>query len=149
MQESDRLFAELEPILAGAGLKLVELSASRRGGAATVRITVYRPEGTGTDECAKAHRLAYPRLQLAMGTEDVSLEVASPGIDRSLRSAREWRVFEGKAVRVMLKEGGAWIRGRIAGSDPDKVVIACPDGDRVLELAAVAKARLDSSQEGV
>jgi len=148
MQESDRMFAELEPLLAGAGLTLVDISASRRGSSATVRATVYRPEGTGTDECAAAHRLAYPRIQLLLGTEDVSLEVASPGIDRALRTAREWRVFAGRRVKVLLKAGGDWISGRIKGSDERGVVIERVDGELSIELAAVAKARLDSSREG-
>lgn len=142
------MFAELEPLLAGAGLALVELSATRRGSAASVHATVYSPAGTGTNECATAHRLVYPRLQILLGTENVMLEVASPGIDRTIRTAREWRVFGGKPVKVLLKEGGEWIRGRIANSDGEKVVIACHDGSRTIELAAVAKARLDSSQEG-
>jgi len=148
MQESERLFAELEPLLAGAGLSLVELSASRRGTTATVRATVYAPAGTGTKECAVAHRLAYPRLQVLLGTENVMLEVASPGIDRAIRTAREWRVFAGKGVRILLKEGGEWIRGTIAGSDGVRAVIESRDGSRAIELASVAKARLDSSQEG-
>ncbi len=148
MQESDSLFNELEPLLAGAGLTLVELSASRRGSSATVRFTVYKPGGTGTDQCSAAHRLAYPRLQALLGTEDVTLEVASPGIDRPLRSPREWRVFQGRAVRVLPKEGGDWIRGRLVSAEGGRIVLACPEGERVLELSAVAKARLDSSQEG-
>ena len=148
MQENERLFAELEPLLAGAGLALVELSASRRGGSATVRTTVYKAAGTGTDECAAAHRLMYPRLQILLGTESLSLEVASPGIDRSLRTAREWRVFAGRSVKVLLKDGGDWIRGKIAECDGEKVVLACRNGARSVALAAVAKARLDSSQEG-
>ena len=148
MQENDRLFAELEPLLAGAGLALVELSASKRGARAKVSVTVYHPAGTGTDECSVAHRLVYPRLQILLGTEDVSLEVASPGIDRVLRSAREWKIFEGRAARVLLKEGGDWIRGRIAGTDGSKVVLARKGAERAIELSAIVKARLDSSEEG-
>ena len=110
MQESDSLFAELEPLLAGAGLTLVELNAKRRVDSASVRLTIFAPKGTGTNECSKAHRLAYPRLMAFFGTENVSLEVASPGIDRALRSPHEWAIFAGKAVKVLLegKAIGSW-----------------------------------------
>jgi ribosome maturation factor RimP len=148
MQESDTLFAELEPLLAGTGLTLVELSLNRHGGRVEVRATVYAPSGTGTDECSVAHRAVYPRLQSLLGTQEVSLEVASPGIDRVLRSAREWGIFKGKGARVLLKEGGDWIRGRIVGADDGKIVLACAGAERTIEFSAIAKARLDSSREG-
>jgi ribosome maturation factor RimP len=148
MQEDDMLLAELEPQLAGLGLDLVELTTSRHRGSVRVRAVVHASGGTGTAECAKAHRLIYPRIQVLLGTEDPHLEVASPGIDRVIRASREWRIFSGKGARVLLKEGGGWVRGRIASSGPDRVVLACDDGERTIELVSVVKARLDSSQEG-
>jgi|WetSurMetagenome_2_1015567.scaffolds.fasta_scaffold588656_2 ribosome maturation factor RimP len=148
MQESDTLFAKLEPLLSKAGLILVDLAVSRRRGSAQVRMTVYSPEGTGTNECAKAHRIAYPEAQAVLGDPDPSLEVASPGIDRVLRSAREWAIFRGKGVSVLLRGGEERIRGRIEAVDGQSVRLACAEGPRVIGLEAVAKARLDSSQEG-
>jgi ribosome maturation factor RimP len=148
MQESDALFAKLEPLLAGAGLVLVDLAVSRHRGSAQVRMTVYSPKGTGTNECAKAHRIAYPEAQAFLAHPDPSLEVASPGIDRVLRSAREWSIFRGKGVSVLLRGEQEWLRGRIDEVDGGTVRLASPAGPRVIELEAVSKAKLDSSWEG-
>jgi len=148
MQESDTLFAKLEPLLSRAGLKLVDLAVSRRRGAAAVRMTIYSPKGTGTDECAKASRIAYAEAQAVLGDPDPSLEVASPGIDRVLRSDREWEIFKGRGVSVLLKGEAERVRGRILGLDGKVVRLACAEGPRAIELEAVAKAKLDSSQEG-
>jgi ribosome maturation factor RimP len=148
MQETDVLFAKLEPLLREAGLSLVELSAGRRGGSATVRMTVYSPRGTGTDECAKAHRIAYPVAQAILAPAEPSLEVSSPGIDRVLRSAREWEIFMGKDVRVLLSGETEWIQGRIASVDGASASLDCQGETRVIGLEAVSKARLDSSREG-
>jgi ribosome maturation factor RimP len=148
MQESDTLFKRLEPQLAEAGLALVELAVGRRGGSALVRMTVYSAGGTGTDECAKAHRIAYPAAQEVLGHPDPELEVSSPGIDRALKSAREWAVFKGRGVKVLLRDETEWIRGRIEGSDEISASLACKDGSRVIEFGSMAKARLDSSQGG-
>jgi ribosome maturation factor RimP len=148
MQESEKLFAELEPPLREAGLSLVDLVVSRHRGAAQVRMTVYSPGGTGTNECAKAHRIAYPKAAEVLAHPDPSLEVSSPGIDRVLRSAREWSIFKGRGVRVLLRGESEWLLGRIEGSSDGKASLACPGGTRVVELEAVSKARLDSSQEG-
>jgi ribosome maturation factor RimP len=148
MQESDRLFAELEPLFSEAGLTLVDLSVSRRGGSVQVGITVYSARGTGTDECAKAHRIAYPKAVEVLAYPDPSIEVASPGIDRVLRSSREWSIFKGKGARVLLRDEQEWFLGRIESVDGETVTLACPGGSRVIELKAVSKARLDSSQGG-
>jgi ribosome maturation factor RimP len=148
MQEGDTLFAQLEPLLSEAGLTLVDLNASRRGGSVQVRMTVYAPGGTGTNECAKAHRIAYPKVVEVLAHADPSLEVASPGIDRVLQSAREWTIFKGKGVRILLKGEEEWLRGRIEGVEGGSVKLACAGVLRVMELAAISKARLDSSQEG-
>ena len=74
--------------------------------------------------------------------------MASPGIDRVLRSAREWAIFKGKDVSVLLRGEEERIRGRIEGVDGETARLSCAEGSRVIELKAVAKAKLDSSQGG-
>jgi ribosome maturation factor RimP len=148
MQESDTLFAKLEPLLMKAGLVLIDLAVVRKRGSAHVKMTVYSRKGTGTDECAKAHRIAYPEAQAVLGDPDPSFEIASPGIDRVLREAREWEIFKGKGVIVLLRGGQERVRGRIEGFDGQAVRLACAEGSRVIGLEAIAKAKLDSSQEG-
>jgi ribosome maturation factor RimP len=148
MQNKEKLIAELEPLLSEAGLILVDLNASRHGGSMQVRMTIYSPRGTGTDECAKAHRIAYPRIAEFLADPATILEVASPGIDRLLRTPREWSIFRGKEARVLLGGEEEWFRGRIESVDGGTVTLACPSGLRAIELEAITKARLDSSQEG-
>jgi ribosome maturation factor RimP len=148
MQERDALFAKLEPLLSEAGLSLIDLSVNRHGGSVGVKMTVYSPKGTGTNECAKASRIAYPEALAMLGHPDPSLEVASPGIDRALRSVREWTIFKGKGVRVLLDGETEWLQGRIEGVEGDSVKLACPEGTRLVRFEEVSKARLDSSQEG-
>jgi ribosome maturation factor RimP len=148
MQESDTLFAKLEPLLSKAGLMLVDLAVNRRRDGAFVKMTVYSPKGTGTDDCVKAYRIAYPEAQAVLGDPDPSFETASPGIDRVLRSDREWEIFRGKGVSVLLRDEQERVRGRIESFDGEAVRLACADGPRTIRLEAIAKARLDSSQEG-
>ncbi len=148
MLESDIYRKDLEELLAGAGLSLVELSVSRHRGSVQVRAVIYAPGGTGIDECSRAHRLVQPRLQVLLNEQDFHLEVASPGVDRWIRSEREYVIFGGRGVRIPLKEGGEWILGRIAQAGPSAVTIRGASGERTVEYATIAKARLDYAQEG-
>jgi ribosome maturation factor RimP len=150
MAVNEALFDELAALLSGAGISLVELSVGR--GSVRTRATVYVPGGTGTSECAKAHRIIHPRLQAFLGGQEPILEVASPGIDRALRAPREWRIFAGRRVRVLLKEDAAlgldWISGGIKSAGDEGVVLATDTGERGLRFDEIAKARLDSTREG-
>jgi ribosome maturation factor RimP len=148
MQERYALFAKLEPLLSEAGLSLIDLIVSRHGGSVEVKMTVYSPKGTGTNECAKASRIAYPEAVAMLGHPDPSLEVASPGIDRALRSLREWTIFKGKGVRVLLDGETEWLQGRIGVVEGGSANLVCPGGTRLVRFEEVSKARLDSSQEG-
>jgi ribosome maturation factor RimP len=151
MSDGDALSEELRSLLERSGLKLVEFSVSRHRGSVTGRATIYAAGGTGTEECARAHRIIYPRLQALYGPQ-AGLEVMSPGIDRILKSTAEWRIFEGRWVRVMARtvigEAGTWIQGRIEHATDEGVVLATDMGRRALRFDEIAKARLDSTREG-
>ncbi len=148
MVETDIYRKDLEELLAGAGLSLVELNVSRHRGSVQVRAVIYSPAGTGIDECSRAHRLIQPRLQVLLSEQDFHLEVASPGVDRWIRSDREYTIFAGRGVRILLKEGGEWLTGRIVQAGPSTVTLRGTSGERTVEYASIAKARLDYAQEG-
>lgn len=144
MQDLDQLQRDLETTLAGAGLSLLECAISRPRGNVKVKAVIYAPAGTGTNECAKATRLIMARCQVVMGVQEAEIEVSSPGIDRVIKSGREWSVFTGKAVRFLLKGEEAWREGRLESASEGRVRIAGQDYD----IASIAKARLDSTKEG-
>lgn len=148
MQERENIEAEIEGLLKEAGLGLVEFGLSRKAGAVNARLVVYSPAGTGTRECSIAHRLIYPRLQVIFGIEDPWLEVSSPGIDRIIKSPREYQVFAGKGLKILLVDETEWIRGKILSVTEKDLSLETDKGTEVFDLSAVAKARLDSTQEG-
>jgi ribosome maturation factor RimP len=149
VQETDVLRADLEPVLSGAGIRLLELSVSRHHGSAQVKAVVYSPSGTGTDECVKAHRLMLPRIALTLGVQEPHMEISSPGIDRVLKSSREWEIFSGKFVRVLPIGESEWRAGRIVKVEAGRATLAADTGSYEIDLSTIAKARLDSSREGV
>ena len=79
------------------------------------------------------------------------LEVSSPGIDRPLVRARDYRTYLGHEAKVELSDaldGRKRFRGTIAASTADTVTIHLPDvpkdtsPDFVLPLASIAEAKL-------
>ncbi len=68
-----------EPLLAGLGYSLVELTIARLHGSTRVSVVIYRKEGVGVDECAEVSSMLFPRLETIDVLADPSLEVSSPG----------------------------------------------------------------------
>lgn len=145
----------IEPVVAREldqlGFDLVEL---RRGGSKSrpvLEIRIDRRDGTKVtiDDCARASRALEARLEGdALVDERYVLEVSSPGADRPLKSAADWRRFVGKRAIVtsMQLAGGKEEVEILALEGEDGAEIArVRDGkgaEKLVPLAAVTQARL-------
>jgi ribosome maturation factor RimP len=147
---------ELESVVASEldalGFDLVEL---RRGGSKNrplldVRIDRRDGEGVTVDDCAKASRAVEARLDATPGalvSERYVLEVSSPGVERPLRTAAEWRRFAGKKASVNSELLGGRKEVEIVAVEGEAgaevVVTRTAKGAEVrLPLPAIKEARL-------
>jgi ribosome maturation factor RimP len=150
--DRDALERAIAGRLSELGFALVDL---RAGGTArrphlTVRIErtdAASGHGVTVDDCAAASRALEERLDAAgFAGGRYILEVSSPGVDRPLRTASEWRRFLGRPVDVLVPALGG--RFRVTAVDvrdaPEPAVeLQFPKGERrVLRLAEIKEARL-------
>jgi ribosome maturation factor RimP len=114
----DVVVAELDSL----GFDLVEL---RRGGTRTrpvldVRIDRRDGEKVTVDDCARASRAIEARLDAGeVFAGKYVLEVSSPGVERPLKTAADWRRFVGRRARLTSAAVGGMIEGEIAGLEDD------------------------------
>jgi len=148
MQEREALNDDIEKTLSAEGLDLLEFRLSRHRGSVQVSAVVKGPAGTGTGECAKAHRLIERRLAEAHDIVDPHIEVSSPGIDRLLKTPRDFAAFEGSRIRFIRAGETEWERGLLRGVAEETVCIDTVEGELVVPFAGLFKARLDSTMEG-
>ena len=135
----------VQPVLRDHGLTLVDLEWRPRRPRGVLRLYVDKPGGVGIDDCQRLSREVGDVLDAsALIEEAYDLEVSSPGLDRQLRTDREFRWAAGKRVRCWLA-GGQEVRGRLLGIDGGQVVLEQDDGTEAkLDRASVTKARLDA-----
>lgn len=129
----------IEPIvtqeLDSLGFDLVEL---RRGGSRArpvleIRIDRRDGETVTIDDCAKASRALEARLEAdALVAEQYVLEVSSPGADRPLRHAADWRRFVGRRATVTST--------LLAGGKQEVEILAL-EGEEGAEVALVRDAK--------
>jgi ribosome maturation factor RimP len=129
---------------------LVEL---RRGGSKRrplLDVRIDRRDGgkVSVDDCARASRVIEARLDAdGMMGERYVLEVSSPGVERLLRTAADWRRFAGRAASVVSQRLGGRAEVAIVGVEEaaDGVIAVVRDATGAtvhLPLADVREARL-------
>jgi len=139
--------AEVESLLAGMGFELVELRLVRGRMQTRIQVTVYRSLGVGINDCSSISRNLRPRLELIEGLGDFMLEISSPGVDRLIKAPQEYRVFQGRGVRLLLENEEDWLGGVISGVTAEAVLLARGGRVEEIRLASIRKARLDHTQE--
>jgi ribosome maturation factor RimP len=135
----------VRPVVESAGLELVEVTFHREGGRRVLRVTVDREGGVDLDAIARTSERVSRRLDLErFEPGPYSLEVSSPGIERPLRSPRDFERQLGERVRVKTAEPIAGSRthaGALVSADGEAIVIATEGGERRVPHADITSAR--------
>ncbi len=87
------------------GMELVDVELKGSGNNQFLRISIDKPEGISHADC----ELISQQVGTILDVEDLvpghyTLEVSSPGVERKLRKLRDYEKFQGKKVRISLRE---------------------------------------------
>jgi ribosome maturation factor RimP len=137
------------------GLDIFDVQFRREAAGMVLRVLIDRPgpaataeESVSVDDCAHVSR----DLSAMLDVEDIvptayTLEVSSPGLDRPLRHANDYRRFAGRRVKIVMREsvdGQTFFKGRLAGADGQTVLIDGDDGRRhEVPVAIITRANLE------
>jgi ribosome maturation factor RimP len=124
-----------DAIAAPLGLFVVECKFGQQGRKRSLEVTIFRKESwVSLSDCEQLSRLLEAELDKRMATEgpliegSFDLQVQSPGIDRQLKTEREYRIFTGQVVQVQTKEKigelGINFKGTLTGSADAKLHLA-------------------------
>lgn len=144
MSERD-LTQELASVVDGLGFSLVECKAQGVKGTLHVHVVIHRAGGISVDDCVEIHRTIAPRVELITGKRDINVEVSSPGIDRKLKSRREYSLFVGMPLRVLTLEE-QWLRGTLEDADSEGITLKTDNNvTERLAYPEIRTARLDDA----
>jgi ribosome maturation factor RimP len=136
------LGALLERTIDGLGFELVDAELPRGGG--LIRVFIDSSRGINVEDCAAVSN-HLTRLFAVEEIEYSRLEVSSPGLDRPLRQAKDFRRFEGERAQVRMRvpiEGRKNFTGILRGASEAELRLEVDGALMSLELAQVEKARL-------
>lgn len=137
----------VRPVVEAAGMELVEVAATRDRGRRILRVTVDREGGVGLDEISELSERLSRRLDLEgydPGGGPYALEVSSPGLERPLRTPRDFQRRVGERVRVRTRgavDGARTHEGALVSADGEAIVVAAAGGERRIPYGEIRSAR--------
>jgi ribosome maturation factor RimP len=141
---AEELFPLLEPVLAASSLELIDVEV--RSG--VVLVTVDRPGGVDLEALTQANRAVSSILDEHDPIPGhYTLEVSSPGVERTLRTPAHFARAVGEKVTVKTRPqvpGDRRLTGTLVASDDDGLVLRIEDnpaGDRRLGYSDIDRAR--------
>ena len=157
-----RVWPIAERVAASRGLEVFDISFRRESRGLVLRIFLDKPtapahpgragaapaDGVTIEDC----RAVSEEVGTILDVEDVIggtylLEVSSPGLDRPLRHAGDYRRFAGCLAKIVVSEavdGQKYVRGRLQGMEGDDVLVADAKGKtRRVPLTIIVRAQLE------
>ena len=134
--------AVAEGIARELGYELVDVELAKEPGGHFLRFYIDREEGVALDELEAFHRRLLPLVE----TVDYDyMEVSSPGVDRPLKTERDFERAQGTTVEVKTYraiDGSKQFVGDLIGLRGDEIVIQTgPDQEMAFNKKDVAVVR--------
>jgi ribosome maturation factor RimP len=135
-------------LLRNKEMELVDVTYTREGSVMVLRVVVDKKGGITVDECAWVNEQLGKRLDVEnFLIESYTLEVNSPGLDRLLKTKKDFERVAGSLVKVHthvpLEDKKEHV-GKVIHCDDEHLMIELHDtsAKRKIPLNKIAKARL-------
>ncbi|WP_298940947.1 ribosome maturation factor RimP [uncultured Psychromonas sp.] len=142
----ERLTEMLAPSVEDLGYELVGVEYVRAGKHSTLRVYIDQEEGILVDDCAAVSR----QVSAIMDVEDpitneYTLEVSSPGMERPLFNAAQYAAFLGEEVKIQLRmpiqNRRRW-KGIISSVDGEIISVSVEGKEERFALSNIQKANI-------
>ncbi len=150
MSSLDEIKPLIEEKLKFLRMDLFDIKFISAGKRSVLRISIDKEGGVSIDDCEKASN----EISVLLDVEDFSpgqysLEVSSPGADRTLTTQKHFKNVVGQYVIITLKpseNGGSakTVVGKCLASVNDEVVVELDNGEeKKLPLSTIEKGKID------
>lgn len=146
--------AKVYPVIAdaveAAGCEIWDIEFARRGADSVLTVTIDSENGIGIEDCENVTRAIDPLLDEADPIDcSYSLEVSSPGVERSLSMPWHFDACEGCEAELRLfapltEKGPKKLKGTVVRYDEaaDAVVLLCGETETAVPFAGITAATL-------
>ena len=141
--EKNSIFELLAPILDIDGFELVDVETQSQ----TLRLLIHKPGGLTVSDCQAVDRVVRPILEVHQHLASYTqLEVASPGLDRPLRTAADFRRNCGRTVQIevdLKNDGNYQVQGDVMEVSDEQVILAQNNGKHIaINISQIRNAQI-------
>jgi len=141
----------LEPAVKAVDYELLGCEFISQGKHSILRVYIDNTPGITINDCEIASR----QISAMLDVEDpikgeYSLEVSSPGLERPLFTAEQYRQAQGQQVVMNLRTplaGRRKLRGTIAEINDENIVLNTAENELIVPLDAIARAHLIDTKD--
>ncbi|MEW6518471.1 MAG: ribosome maturation factor RimP [Thermodesulfobacteriota bacterium] len=146
----DHIVAEverlIEPVLQEIFLELVEVQFRQEAVGWVLRVIIHKQGGTSVDDCARVSREVSHLLDVEdLIPQKYMLEVSSPGLDRPLKTEKDFLRNKGEKVKLTIEIDGKHLTqvGIIQDVQDGMLLLEGDAGILSYPLSGISKARLE------
>ena len=144
IETKDKIREIVEPVVFEHGFELVDIELCNESHGMVLRIIIYKDSGVGIDDCSAISREVGYLLEIDDPLPKAYLlEVSSPGLDRPLRTARDFERTIGKKITVHYEADGnsCSATGEIQAVSDNSVIVKTAEGEADIPLAEIKRAK--------
>ena len=132
---SEQVFALVQPIAESFGLEVIEVLYEKKYDGMNLTIVIDKDGGVTIDDCERLHRaIDAPLDELDPIETSYTLNVSSPGIDRPLKTERDYRRNMNMKISVKLYtplNGKKVYEGILVAYDEDTFTVETKNGKQI------------------
>lgn len=127
------------------GYQVYEAGVLLKGENSKIAVKIDNRAGISHIDCERFSRELSAAIDDAGLLPNYSLEISSPGLNRSVSTADDFSRFAGSPVKVVYQEGGErkFVKGVISAAFGDEVTVAGEKGDVTIRYDSIVSANLD------
>jgi ribosome maturation factor RimP len=141
MELRDRVVQLIEPLLESEGYELVDVEIKGGARRRIVSVYIHKPGGVTFRDCAEVSYAIQPVLEVnGVVSGNYTLEVASPGLDRPLKTEADFRRVIGERVRVTTSSpmgGSKLVSGELIAVENGEILLKVKRGKKDEETLRV------------
>ncbi|GAC1039958.1 ribosome maturation factor RimP [Pseudomonas sp. EpS/L25] len=142
----EQLQALLAPVVEALGYVCWGVEYISQGRHSLLRVYIDHPNGILVEDCEKVSRQVSGVLDVEDPiTNEYTLEVSSPGMDRPLFTLEQFAAHAGEQVKVKLRspfEGRRNFQGLLRGVEDQDVVVQVDEHEYLLPIEMIDKANV-------
>lgn len=147
--KQSQLEALIGPVIESLGFQLWGIEFLSQGRHSLFRIYIDaldKEKGISLEDCETVSRQVSGVLDVEDPiTEEYTLEVSSPGVDRQLFTLEQYAAWAGAEVNLRLRvpfEGRRKYRGLVKGIEDQDVILVVDDHELLLPIESIEKAQV-------